>query len=679
MGQFASTAAQANMPIRNRTMNESEYLGISRRQWMQSALIAASLPLSAWGQPPAPADDDDDDDDNKKYQTRIETSLIGDHTTYAGMEPVVLEGVGLVRGLSGTGGDPAPSQYRSALLEELKKQGFRNPNAILQSPDTALVLVRAYLMPLMKKGERIDVRIVTPASANATSLVGGELMSVRLSDRAIIDGKYMDGKVYAVARGPVLTDGLGASTVSEPVLLRQGRVLSGGVVTKERDLVLILKNDFRMRRNSERIADAIGRRFHDFDEHGIKKPLATAKTDQKLILTLHPRYKGNAPRYLQVIRHMAFRETPVEMRVRMNRLKHDLVIPETSLSSSLQLEAIGNEAIPALKQGLLAPTIECRFHSACALAYLGDSSGLSALVEASKKERAFRVFSLTAMSALEDAEAHLALRELMNESIEETRYGAFRALWTLDRNDPFIRGEALGMREDAENHDNEYKLHVLKTTGPEVTHVTLRTRPEIVVFGAEQEFRAPMYASAGKHIMVTAQPGATTITLARFEVGKSDQKKEVSMRVADVIRAANELGANYPDILQLLADASRQKNLPNELATDKLPQAGRVYYRPASNGEQGRAKPVKIGRDNFAPTAFPEYDDPEEAARRKEQSARDPREETESGGSMASVPSESQSSATGSDANSTSDKKKDRSSNKTDKSKSSWTWFGGSK
>lgn len=665
-------------------MNESDQLsdqlGFTRRTWLQSAAVASAIPLSMLGRTLVSADEEDEDadDDDRRYQTKIETRLIGDHTTFAGLEPVVLEGVGLVRGLTRTGGDPSPSQYRSALLDDLKAKGYRYPNAILESPDTALVIVRAYLQPLLKKGERLDVRITIPANANATSLVGGELMEVHLSDRAIVDGRYMKGRVYAVAHGPVLTDGLGASAVSEPALLRQGKVLSGAVVTKERELQLFLKNDFRAIRNAKRIADAIGRRFHDFDEHGIKKPLAKATSDQRLVLSVHPRYKGNSPRYLQVIRHMAFHETPVEMRVRMNRLKHDLCIPESSHSSALQLEAIGSDAIPILKLGLLAPTLECRFHAACALAYLGDASGLPALVESTKKERAFRVFSLAAMSAIEDAEAHVALRDLMNESIDETRYGAFRALWTLDRSDPFIRGETLGKKEDAENADNEYKLHVLNTSGPELVHVTLRTRPEVVVFGANQEFSPPMVASAGRHIVVNAAPGATTMTLARYEAGRPDRKKEVSLRVADVIRAANELGATYPDILQLLADASKQKNLSTALAADKLPEAARVYYRPTSDKSKGGARAIKIGRDNYSPNAFPDIDDPEEAARRKAEAEAEAKP-ADSDGSMASVPSEELTSDIASDSDSKSTKKSKRSSKSSDKSKKSWTWFGSNK
>lgn len=586
------------------------------------------------------ASDEDEDEETKRFATKVETPLIGDLTSFAGLEPVVLEGVGLVVGLNGTGGDPAPSAFRTALMEDLKKNGLPNPNAILQRPDTALVLVRAKLPPLLSKGEKIDVEVRVPDSASATSIAGGWLMEVYLTEQAFIPGRgVLKGHAYAKAEGAILTSGIGSDAANSPALLKQGRVLGGGFVLKERDLALYLRNDYRSIRNATRIADVIGQRFHDFDKQGIKKPMAETKTDQKIELMVHPKYKNNYPRYLQVIRHMAFKEDSVAMRVRMQRLKQELFDPEKSDEVALQLEAIGGESLPTLKQGLTSPLIECRFHAAIALAYLGSSEGLPVLIEAARTERAFRVFALAAMSTLEDAEAHIGLRELMSDSTPETRYGAFRALWTLDKKDPFIRGETLGLPENVELKKNrnlgDYKLHVLQTTGEPMVHATLRTRPEIVVFGAGQEFLAPMYLTAGRHIMVTAQPGATTVSLARFEVGKPDERREVPIRVADVIRAADDLGATYPDIVQMLADASKQKNLPTRLAANELPEGGRIYYRPGSDPTKpGSKKGTKVGKENYMPNLFPEQNDPEEVAARKVKE----KKEGDGSSSMANVP-----------------------------------------
>ncbi len=131
--------------------------------WWLLVVICASFPLSLLARDPKPSGKpsvtssqaEEDDEESSRYETKVETPLIGDYVTFAGLEPVLLEGVGLVVGLNGTGGDPAPSAFRTALMEDLKKNGVINPNGILQSPNTALVLVRAYLPPLLNKGEKL--------------------------------------------------------------------------------------------------------------------------------------------------------------------------------------------------------------------------------------------------------------------------------------------------------------------------------------------------------------------------------------------------------------------------------------------------------------------------------------------------------------------------------------------
>lgn len=642
------------------------------RLWLLLAGLSAALAV------PCRAADDSDSD--KTYETKVETPMIGDYTTYSGLQPVLLEGVGLVVGLNGTGGDPAPSFYRTELMNELKRRGVPNPNSVLQSPNTALVLVRAYLPPLMKKGETIDLEVRLPESAEATSLAGGWMMEMYLAEQAFVPNRSAPLKslAYAIGQGAVLTAGVGSDSSNSPELLKRGRILGGATVLKERELALYLRHDFRSIRNSQRLADVIGRRFHDFDEYGIKKPMAKAKTDQKIVLSVHPRYKDNYPRYLQVIRHLAFRETPVGTRIRIQRLQQDIFTPERAEECSLELEAIGKDAIPILKQALTSPLLEVRFHAAMALAYLGETDGLPALIEAARSERAFRVFALAAISTMDDAEAHLELRKLMNEPGAETRYGAFRALWTLDKKDPFIRGELLGLRKDEEDrrirHAGEYVLHALQTNNEPMVHALTRTRPEIVLFGANQEFRTPLYLSAGRHIVVTSQPGSETVSLAKFQVGQPDQRREVSLQVADVIRAADELGATYPEIVQLLADASKQKNLPSRLAVDELPEGGRVYYRPSNGAEFPSKRKAKIGRNNMTPNLFPEQEEPDAPGTEKRKE--EPRV------SMANVPEES-----GAKPNSTAKPTGDKpatdkpsakpDSESTEKPKGFFSWLGG--
>jgi hypothetical protein len=311
------------------------------------------------------------------------------------------------------------------------------------------------------------------------------------------------------------------------------------------------------------------------------------------------------------------------------------------------LEAIGKDSIPILKMGLKSPLRECRFHSAMALAYMEDSEAIPVLAECAKEERAFRVFALAGLSTLDDAQAHISLRELMSESSAETRYGAFRALWTLDRNDPFIRGADMGLEpDDAETGKKSnrglWTLHVLQTTGEPMAHCTFRTRQEVVLFGAEQELTTPLVLSAGQRIMLTAQAGAETVSITKFAPNQPDVRREVPLKLADVLLVVDELGATYPDVVQLLTQASKQHNLAGRLETDSLPESGRAYVRPATDKTPSRK--AIIGKEHQAPNIFPRFDDDTPKSSSKDDlQAKDETKKTGADG-MASVPDEKKSS-----------------------------------
>lgn len=610
---------------------------------------------------------DEDDDEvpaKERYGTKVETPLVGEYTTFAGLTAVKVEGVGLVVGLRGTGGNPAPSPMRTALVEDLKRRNVRNVNEILKSPDTALVYLRAYLPPLLEKGETIDVQVWIPDSAEATGLEGGWLMEAYLSEQAFVAGKgQLAGHHFARAKGPVLTAAIGENKKDSPALLRRGLVLGGATVVRERELSIYLRNDFRSIRNSTRIAEAISRRFHDFDKHGIQQPMATARNDQKIKLLVHPKYKNNFPRYLQVIRHLAFREPsaekrpgnksqPVARRLRLDRLKDELQTPEKSEQAALQLEGIGTEAIPILKAALATPILECRFHAASALAYLGEADGVAVLAEVARQEPAFRVFALAALSIIEDADAHIALRKLMREPSMELRYGAFRALWVLDKNDPFIQGETIKVMEGKSG----YMLHEVDTQSEPLVHLTTRTRPEVVLFGTGQKLKAPLYLMAGKNIMIKADAGAQTASIRRFSSDQPDERREVSLNVADVIRGVSELDATYPDVVQMLTEAAGQNNLEGRFTHDALPEGGRMYERPPGSKEPTKkgSRKTRIGRENSTPNMFSRDPEDQDKPKKDDDASDEP-------GIMTNVAPEKQKKSA--DDNADQDKSKDKKPN----------------
>lgn len=536
--------------------------------------------------------DRDIEEENK--DRRKETEFVGNYAAISGNNVIAIHGVGLVTGLNNTGEDPPPSIYRTQLEDDMKKRGVTNYREQLQSTSTALVLLTAYLPADIQKGSSFDVEVRLPPNTEATSLEGGWLLPADMTEQANVQGQgTLKGKIFGKAAGPILVSI--AKGENQEGVLKRGRILGGGIGYKERTLGLYLRSDFRSVRNTSRIADRIGNRFHYYD-HGQKKSLAEAKDDQYVQLKVHPRYKDNYPRYMQVIRHVAFRENDIQRRDRMERLQEDLVDPDRAAKAAIQYEAIGTESILFLKKALNNPSAEVRFYAAEALAYLGDDTGAEELAKLAKDEPAFRVYCVAALSALDEAVCFQLLRDLMDEPSAETKYGAFRALWTLDKNDPFIRGKKL---------NDHFLMHVVDTKGDPMVHLTRHRRPEVVLFGANQKFRTPLALTAGSHINVNSQAGAESITLTRFAIGQPDQRKVVSTKLVDVIEAAAEMGATYPDIAQMLAQASAQYNLEGRLELDALPQAGRLYYRTVSDGDKESKKSTKVGRPSSNPNLFP--------------------------------------------------------------------------
>lgn len=555
---------------------------------------------------------DKDDEQDNEFETKVETPMVGDYAGFANLNLVTLEGVGLVVGLDGTGGDPPPSSAREILADDMRRRGIDDPETILRSPNTALVIVRAYLPPMIRKGEAFDVDVRVPEGDTTTSLNGGWLLETELSESALVVGQVMKGHILAKAKGPIMvTSGEGKS--DNTGLKRRGKILGGGASKKDRDLRIQLRSDFRSVRQSKRIADKIGQRFFAYNESGLREPLAKALTDQTIELKVLPRYRDNYPRYREVIRNIAFRETPVARHVRMGKLKLQLLDPDKTETAALQLEAIGNDAIPILRTGLKHPDLEVRFNSAVALAYLGQAEAVQVLGEAAVQERAFRVYALAALSTVDDGEAHLLLRKLTNAQTDndgkttdsaELRYGAFRALWTLDKRDPYLNGE---MMKDPKVDRELFALHTLPTVGEPIIHLTQHRRSEIVLFGDEQRFKTPMAVRAGNHILVTAQPGTDRIVISKYQTGQPDKRKEVSTRVAEVIRTAVEFGASYPDVAQLLLQAAKQQNLTGRMEIDALPQGGREFVRKDAAKSDG--KKVRVGNANLAPNFVPNLKD----------------------------------------------------------------------
>jgi len=123
---------------------------------------------------------------------------IKDITDIEGVRKNQLVGYGLVVGLNGTGDGNKSEFTTQSMASMLEKMGITVSYEDIKVDNVAAVMVTADLPPFARVGNRIDVLV--SSIGDADNLQGGTLLLTPL--------KAADGKVYAVAQGPVSTGGL---------------------------------------------------------------------------------------------------------------------------------------------------------------------------------------------------------------------------------------------------------------------------------------------------------------------------------------------------------------------------------------------------------------------------------------------------------------------------------------
>jgi hypothetical protein len=486
------------------------------------------------------------------------TRMVGDYAAPWGLSGKRIERAALITGLANTGSDPPPSPQRQSLMADIQARGVGEPNRLLSSMSTSLAWAHGYLPPGVRKGDRFDVFIEVPANNDTTSLAGGWLMESRLAEKAVIGQMIRDGHELGIAAGPLLVDPVTDGTRDAKSRLR-ARIPGGGVALTDREVGLVIAPEHRSFAMSKRLGDWINRRFHTTIK-GAKKGVATPRTDRYIAIEIPPVYRHNLGRYMRVLQCVAVIEPPEGRHARLQLLARQLADPVTAPTAALRLEAIGKDAIPTLRSGLESKDAEVRFAAAEALAYLGESVAATQLAAAATQLRSARPGALAALGVIDDANGIDALETLLASPSAETRYGAFRALWRLDRSLPLVRGERLG---------EACALHVLDVDGPPLVHATRSFRPEIVFFGTEHPLADGLRAEAGSSIVVVVD--GSTAEVSRFVAGEPDRFETTRANADSVVRAIIAVGGTYPDAVQFLQQASASRALTSRLAFDAVP------------------------------------------------------------------------------------------------------------
>jgi flagellar P-ring protein FlgI len=186
-------------------------------------------------------------------------SRLKDLVSIEGVRDNQLIGYGLVVGLNGTGDKRQTVFSAQSLANLLQQMGVSVPGTAIRVNNMAAVIVTATLPAFAQPGTRIDVSAA--AIGDATNLQGGLLLLTGL--------KGLDGQVYAIAQGSVVTGGFVAGksgnsqTLNHPTV---GRVPAGAIIERGvPDPGIGTAVGLQLRRpdftTAARIAEAVNKRF----------------------------------------------------------------------------------------------------------------------------------------------------------------------------------------------------------------------------------------------------------------------------------------------------------------------------------------------------------------------------------------------------------------------------------
>jgi hypothetical protein len=427
-----------------------------------------------------------------------------------GNADVLVRGWGLVVGLRGTGSNDVPPDIRAHMLREMAAKGVGqaslgfdhlSPEQLLDSPDTAVVVVEAIIPGGAPAGTRFDVRVRADPVSGTTSLEGGRLYTTELRPEpgALRVGA---GAAFplAEASGPLFINPFAEphpdpsrDTINRTV----GRVLNGGRVIKDLPVKLRLVNPSHAR--AAQVQSAINTRFPQ--EPGQRDPTARGESAELIQLTVPPSYHGRTQEFVELVKHTTIRRVrPESVAVSVRRALE--ANPAFAAAAALRWEALGQKALPIVRDVYDSADDLVRLAALTAGARLDDPLAIPSLIDMTRSDRtSSRLQAIELLASLGlHPKVDEALRELLDDPDKQVRIAAWR---TLERRaDPFMR------RVDV---DGRFALEIVESKEPMVL-VVQDGQPRIVLFGSDLKITTPLTLDAwSSRLMVKGSLGQEEI------------------------------------------------------------------------------------------------------------------------------------------------------------------------
>jgi len=422
---------------------------------------------------------------------------VGSLTQLRGYAPLLVSGYGLVVGLNGSGSSEVPAYLRRWMINDMRKKGVGSaalrqqgmtPERLLANLDTSVVVIQGLIPPGAVKGERFDVLVSCLPQTQTTNLESGRLWTADLSVNGA-DPSMQFRRKRATASGPMYINPFDDRTPREKQLQqqRQAVLLSGGVVTTDRQVELILNQPSWQR--SRLIADSINERFP-------KAPtdrLDTAVPFDDLRIAIHcpARFAGRTEELLRLISHL-YTQRSVQFGPQQAQRLADLIVaqPLYTQDAVYAWQAMGKTILPVIRPYYSHTQSAVRRAVLETGARLGDETVSGHLQQLAKSpDTALRQQAATILVHLpRSIRGARTLHQLLDDDDPSVRLAAYESLATI--NDPVIQRIVI----DGPGPDQfKFVLDLVPAKKP-LVYIAQNRTPRLVIFNPMLGFKAPAMA-----------------------------------------------------------------------------------------------------------------------------------------------------------------------------------------
>jgi hypothetical protein len=420
---------------------------------------------------------------------------------------------------------------------------------VLQSKDTAPVLVQGFVPPLVLLNQRFDIEV--NALGGAKNLEGGVLMSTPLRQLLQRRGGGAEyGDIWAYAEGKLSQSPGRLAFGVAPVGASVVGYVPAGAASQVRGFL-----GLRLRRPDAYTASLLLLVINDRFPY-----CPTLLTSQALRITVPAYYQSEWQRFVQVLPEVRCRPPRGRfLRAHISGLLRNLTGNDRNLAeqASYKLEALGPESVPALEGALRSPQQSTQLLAACTLAAMREPAGIAPLMQiielAGDADRrvAARYLNFYSQPNVRDLE-----KKLLADRDPEVRYRALRGLEQTQED------AAYSTREEA--RDEDFSITRVQSAGTAALLVKARSPRRLVFFGPDLTFKPPFKQQQTKDIQVEAKDNTRVVIDYRI-YEQTTQLPVASMQVVDLIRALDHINVPVSDIVDLIFKLSRADTIGGEV------------------------------------------------------------------------------------------------------------------